>query len=461
MTLSLDQATSRKRIPRRKIVHMAMLIFAFLLPFLTWMQAAGCAVLALLFNVFILPQLDVDLRKNPEGTGVARTEAGVWTGIIIYPLSVLALILIYRHDIYIAAAVWAVMALGDGVAGVAGAALRGPALRWNKEKTWSGFCGFVLAGSLGAYALTRWAAPELDTETVWAASVATAVVGAFVESLPIRLDDNVSVPLVCGPFIYCAYLVDSAAMGGNMPYLPRRLAFAVLVNLFCAVLAVALGWANRSGATAGFLLGAVIYLGYGFKSFLVLLAFILMGSLATRVGYAKKAARGVAERRGGRRSWREAFSNLLAPATFAVLATTTYWQAAFLLALVASLAEAAGDTVSSEIGEIASSRAYLITTFRAVPPGENGGVSIAGTAAGLAASAIVVGIAYALGMCGPRPLTGATIALAAALAGNLFDSLLGATLERRGLLTNGTVNFSGTSFAGVLAFLLASHLRGA
>lgn len=463
MTPSLDHSISRPFISRRKLVHMSMLIFAFLLPFLTWIQAAGCALMALLFNVFILPQLDVDLRKNPVDSAEAhvRTDAGVWTGILIYPISVLALILIYRHDMYIAAAVWAVMALGDGVAGIAGAALRGPAPRWNKEKTWSGFCGFILAGSLGAYALTRWVAPELDAEKVLAASAATAVVGAFVESLPIRLDDNVSVPLVCGAFMYCAYLVDGAALAGNLPYLPRRIAIAILVNLVFALLSRALGWANRSGATAGCLLGIAIYLGYGYKSFLILLAFILMGSLATRVGYARKTARGVAERRGGARSWREAFANLLAPAFFAVLAIITLWPAAFLLALLAALAEAAGDTVSSEIGEIASSRAYLITTFRAVPAGEDGGVSIAGTAAGFAASAVVVGIGYTLGLCGPRPLTGASIALAAALAGNLFDSLLGATLERRGLVTNGIVNFAGTSFAGALAFLFATHLRGA
>jgi uncharacterized protein (TIGR00297 family) len=231
------------------------------------------------------------------------------------------------------------------------------------------------------------------------------------------------------------------------------------VNLAFALLALGLKWANRSGAAMGFVLGVAIYLGYGYKSFLILLAFILMGSIATRIGYAKKTARGVAERRGGARSWREALANLLAPAFFAVLAITTFNQAVFLVAVVAALAEAAGDTVSSEIGQWLSSRAYLITTFQPVPSGENGGVSLAGTATGFAASAMVVGLALVLGLCGSRPITGASIALAAAAAGNLFDSLLGATVERRGLVTNGIVNFSGTSFAGALALVLALRLR--
>ncbi len=51
----------------RKIVHMSMLIFAFLLPYLTWTQAAGCALLALLFNVLVLPRLGGTYAKVPVG----------------------------------------------------------------------------------------------------------------------------------------------------------------------------------------------------------------------------------------------------------------------------------------------------------------------------------------------------------------------------------------------------------
>jgi uncharacterized protein (TIGR00297 family) len=138
----------------------------------------------------------------------------------------------------------------------------------------------------------------------------------------------------------------------------------------------------------------------------------------------------------------------VSPAFFALLVITTQHQAAFLLALIAALAEAAGDTVSSEIGQWLSPRAYLITDFRPVAAGEHGGVSPGGTLAGLAAAAIVVGLGYGLGLCSRG---GAALALAAAVGGNLLDSVLGATLERRGMVTNGIVNFAGTSFAGALA----------
>jgi uncharacterized protein (TIGR00297 family) len=435
----------------RKIVHMSMLIFAFLLPYLNWKQAAGCALLALLFNVVILPRLRADLRKTPA----SAPGAGVWTGIVIYPISVLALILLYRHDLHIVAATWAIMALGDGTAGVAGSALRGPALPWNRAKTWSGFLGFIVAGTAGAYVLTRWAAPGVGSDIALRICAATALVGAIVESLPVGVDDNATVPLLAGAFMFCLYFVERSALDSNWPFLGRRIVLATAINLALALLAFSLKMVNRSGAICGFLLGVAVYLGWGYKSFLLMFAFFAIGSAATRLGYARKAARGVAEKRGGARSWREALANSLAGAFFSLLLITTHHEGAFLMALIAAFAEATGDTVSSEIGQWLSDRAYLITTFKPVPAGENGGISIGGSLAGAMASTLIVALAFGLGLCGKG---GAAIALTAAVAGNLLDSVLGATIERRGLVTNGIVNFAGTSFAGALALAIALHI---
>jgi len=435
----------------RKIVHISMLMFAFLLPYLTWRQAAGCALLALLFNVLVLPRIGADLRKSPT----AAASSTVWTGIVIYPVSVLALILFYRHDLYIVGAIWAVLALGDGTAGVVGSAIRGPALPWNRDKTWSGFLVFIAAATAGAYVLTRWVGPGIDPDVALRICAATAMVGAIVESLPIRLDDNATVPLICGAFMYCLYFVERSALESNLPYLGRRIVVAAAINLALAVLALSLKMVNRSGAICGFLLGVAVYLGWGYKSFLMMFTFFAIGSIATRLGYARKAARGVAEKRGGARSWREAVANSLAGAFFSLLVITTHHESAFLIALVAAFAEAAGDTVSSEIGQWLSGRAYLITTFKPVPAGENGGVSLGGSIAGILSSSLVVALAFALGLCGKG---GAGIALVAAVAGNAMDSLLGATIERRGLVSNGIVNFAGTSFAGMLALAIALRI---
>ena len=442
---------SRPHVSTRKIVHISMLIFAFLLPYLTWQQAAGCGLLALLFNVIILPRLGADLRKAASG-GAASS---VMTGIVIYPISVLALILFYRHDLQIVGATWAIMALGDGMAGVVGVALQGPALPWSREKTWAGFLAFVIAGASGAYVLTRWIAPSVDAAVALRICVATALVGAIVESLPIRLDDNATVPLVCGAFMFCLYFVERSALDSNMPFLGRRILLAMGISLLLALLAFGLRMVNGSGAAAGFALGVAVYLGWGYKSFLMMFAFFVMGSIATRIGYERKVARGIAEKRGGARSWREGVANCLAGAFLSLLVITTHHEGAFLIAMITVFSESAGDTVASEIGQWLSGRAYLITTLQPVLAGENGGISLGGTAAGVLASALMATLAFNLGLCGRA---GLVIALAAAIAGNLFDSVLGATIERRGLVSNGIVNFAGTSFAGMLALAIALHI---
>jgi uncharacterized protein (TIGR00297 family) len=458
MSASATVTTSAARstfLPARKIVRIAMLGFAFLLPSLSWQQAAGAALLALLFNLMLLPELKVDLRKHLDSAGGPGSgEASPRTGILLYPVSALLLVLIYRHHLEVAAAAWAIMALGDSAAALAGEAIPRPRLPWNPGKTWAGFAAFVLAGATGACVLTLWVRPSVGSGKALIVSVLAALLGAAIESAPIGLDDNLTVPLVCGGFIFCALLTKSAALRSNLPYLGRRLLLAAVVNLVFAVLALQLKMASPSGAALGLLLGVIVYLGWGWKSFLILLSFFALGSLATRLGYAQKASRGIAEREGGARSWREALANIGPGALFAILVITTRQEHAFLVAFVAAFAEAAGDTVSSEVGQWLSPRAYLITSFRAVAAGENGGVSLAGSIAGLAASGLIITLGWLLGLTGAG---GAAIALAAAVAGNLFDSLLGATLERRALVTNGIVNFAGTAFAGALA--LAFTLR--
>lgn len=127
---------------------------------------------------------------------------------------------------------------------------------------------------------------------------------------------------------------------------------------------------------------------------------------------------------------------------------STAWASLPFIPMLAALAEATADTVSSEIGQAYGGVPLLITTMRRVPAGTDGGITIPGTVAGIAAAAIVVASAIpSLGMnarqCG--------LALASGTAGLFFDSLLGATLERRGWLGNDLVNFLSTGFAAAVA----------
>ena len=438
----------------RRVLLLCLLGLAFSLPFVTWPQAALGAFLAFILIRYLLPLLDLDLPKHLAGASFAGSLDGQLnpsTGLTLHPISVLALILTFRHHLDVAAAAWALMAVGDGAAAVAGQAIRSSALPWNRAKTAAGFAAFVVVGTLAALALALWVNPALPAGKAFLISAPAALLGAVVESAPIKLDDNLTVPLATAGFIFCAWLTARTALDSNLPYLRVRVILAVATNLVFALMALRLKSASRSGAALGFVLGSLVYLAWGWKSFLILFAFFLLASAATRLGYAQKLARGVAEHRGGARSWREALANLGPGAFFAVLVITTHNQSAFLTALVASFAEAASDTVSSEIGQWLAADAYLITSFRRVRAGENGAVSLVGSAAGLLAAVAVVALAFSLGLLSAG---GAGIALLAAATGNLTDSLLGASIEQRGLVTNGVVNFAATALAGALALAL-------
>jgi uncharacterized protein (TIGR00297 family) len=122
---------------------------------------------------------------------------------------------------------------------------------------------------------------------------------------------------------------------------------------------------------------------------------------------------------------------------------------AILLALpLAALAEAAADTVSSEVGQVFGGRPRMITTLRRVEQGTDGGLSLIGTLVGVAAAGFVAALgAWALG----GGLEIFWISAAGGVFGLFFDSLLGATLERRGWLNNDAVNFLSTASAAVFA----------
>ena len=116
--------------------------------------------------------------------------------------------------------------------------------------------------------------------------------------------------------------------------------------------------------------------------------------------------------------------------------------------LAGSFAAATADTLASELGNVYGRRYYHILTLRPDARGLNGVVSLEGTALGLAGSAVLAA-AYCLG--GGDGWRAFGWLLAAGTAGNLLDSVLGATLERRGWLGNNAVNFLNTLTGALVA----------
>ncbi len=192
------------------------------------------------------------------------------------------------------------------------------------------------------------------------------------------------------------------------------------------------------------------------------LAVSLLAFAATRVGRRRKERLGTAEARRGRSASQVAAN--LGVAAMVSSGPVQLWlmdsrwlpnaahtpRLLFVLAL-AALAEAAADTVSSEIGQVLGGRPRMITTLRTVEPGRDGAVSVAGTLAGVVAAAIVAG-AGSWALRGDWKLF--ELSCAGAVFGLFFDSLLGATLEEHGWLNNDAVNFLSTASASGFAMVL-------
>jgi uncharacterized protein (TIGR00297 family) len=229
-----------------------------------------------------------------------------------------------------------------------------------------------------------------------------------------------------------------------------RVAWAGAVTVAFAAMARMLRGVNRSGMVAGALTCFLLFAEVGPSAFAVLVTLFALTWAATRLGYRRKVALGVAERRGGRTA-RQVLANVGVATVSSVLYAMT-GNSALIVAMAAALAEAAADTVASEIGQLRGGRARLITTWEPVAAGTDGGITLAGSLAGAVAASSLAAVCLAGRLLSPHQVW---IPAAAGFAGMLIDSLLGATAEGRGWIGNEAVNFLSTLCAAAIALLVA------
>jgi len=220
------------------------------------------------------------------------------------------------------------------------------------------------------------------------------------------------------------------------------------------------------GSVAAFVVGMVIGI-FGEVTWLILLLFFLLSSfLATRYRFALKEAMGVQEGARGERRAANVLANGIAPmavATMSLLAPAGFPKIISGVVFLSALSVAGADTLASEIG-VLSRRTYLITNLTTVPPGTDGGVSPLGQlcALGAALYTALVGwfvlsqlaLTYGLAATMPGSASYLLIPMAVGFIGCQIDSVVGATLERRGLVNKKTTNFLATSSGAVLAYAI-------
>ena len=187
---------------------------------------------------------------------------------------------------------------------------------------------------------------------------------------------------------------------------------------------------NKSGAFAATLVGTIIFGVGGWQWAVLLLTFFITSSGLSRSFKRRKANLSEKFSKGHERDAGQVFGNGGLATFFTAL--HAFYPESILpwVGFAASLAAVNADTWATELGVLNPTPPRLITDLRKrVEKGTSGGISLFGTLASLAGSAIIALPAVWLPPTGLLPPNYFLLITAAGLAGSLFDSLLGATVQ--------------------------------
>jgi uncharacterized protein (TIGR00297 family) len=357
-----------------------------------------------------------------------------------------------KFPIFIIGGALAITAFGDGIADLINIHER----KRSSEKVYSAKSSivFVISGGLFTFLacvwILAWGGQTVPYELVFFLAVLGAVTGALLESMTYN-EDHIIIPFGSAMTMWLFYTFRYGYVVETV-YLITVLVFAFVLGY----LAYRARIADISAMLSATLLGVVIIISTDIWWYVTLLAFFLLGGMFTRYKYEFKKSRGIAESKGGVRGYKNVFSNSLAALALAVAVKVFPSHAMLLLpAYLGSIATATGDTLASEIGQTWKGEPIMITTFKKVRPGTDGGVTVLGEFAAFAGSGAIALLSlmflkYDMGL--------AFVVLAGGFIGTNIDSVLGATLQQKGYLSNNGVNLFATISGAIVSVILYSTL---
>lgn len=235
---------------------------------------------------------------------------------------------------------------------------------------------------------------------------------------------------------------------GESAVLRVELAEVIVPPILIGILAYLSGALDAGGSIITIFLGLLVLHASGPFYFTILLSFLALGSIFTKIKSDYKKEIGVVN--PGGRSVNPVLANGIIPAFLAVLGNPYYF--------ISSTSAALADTLASEIGSLYNNP-EMITSFEEVEPGTRGAVSPLGqlAAAGGASLMAFVGIGLSIPFPGANfdPSTLVIVATIAGFLGCQVDSFLGASFD---FLSKEEINLlgtlSGVVFSMFLVFLL-------
>ncbi len=236
--------------------------------------------------------------------------------------------------------------------------------------------------------------------------------------------------------------------------------WAFSLNFILIFLVQGLPVLTKSGWVNAGILGTILWGCLGWRGWLSVVIYLLLGYLVTKLGFAYKQSQGIAEGRGGLRGpenvWGSAFTGAFLAIIYRLL--DGFGEQLIFVGYAASFAAKLSDTFGSEIGKRWGKKAFLITTLKPVTPGTDGAISIAGTFASLLGSFLMTLVMYILSFL--NGLVPFIVVVFAGFFATILESFIGAIFQNRiNWLTNEVVNGIQTGISALLAmtvFLLLS-----
>jgi GDP-4-dehydro-6-deoxy-D-mannose reductase len=186
--------------------------FALLLRWLPWWQAVALAARALAFNLFCCRAAAVNLYRPAIASAACTASSGIRSRSCCCSSSS------RRPDIV--AAAWGILAIGDGIATLAGRRDRRPRWPWNREKTVSGSAAFAIGGAAAGVFLAWWCRPASSSRPHGlhdrSRPIAAAIAAALVETIRCGSTTTCRSPCTAAAVMWLASLrLDRAAAAGH------------------------------------------------------------------------------------------------------------------------------------------------------------------------------------------------------------------------------------------------------
>ena len=409
----------------RQLVHVIVGLFIFLCRFI-FLEPLYPIITGLVFIVVNLVTLRGGRFQSMHATN------RISYGTVYFPVAFVILALLFWHRDPVALQIGILLlAFADPIAASIGTRCgRTQFILWQDPKSPVGtvamFAASFILPLIGLLVLVPLIGETpLTLPVLLLALIPMAALATLAEAQSFRGSDNLSVPLSAALFIF---LFRALGPGDYLPYLFWTAGSGVLLALAARVKALA-----TSGALTAWAIGLLIYLAGGWLWVTPIVLFFLLSSILTRLSPSPAAASNPGTRHAGKRNLIQVIANGGIP--FLIAAAFGIWGNDHLyIVFLAALAAATADTWGTEIGGWQKKPPRSIVTWRPVPKGESGGISLTGTLGTLVGAAALAGIGALLR---PELVTfrhWLSITVIGFLAAAI-DSLLGATVQVRYLIS--------------------------